>query len=162
MKLLIAVLISVFLLLSGQLSASQIEDELAREWKNKVVIVRALPTEHRVAYYKDGKPLTPIHRGYWTSDGMVQITDVAVNANSLRMSGKRVLNWFDIKSGRFRNEVTKQDFELEVSLDSASTTADEVRPLLERLLSRDPHDLTVAAPDYWQLCLQGTHRAAKK
>ena len=61
----------------------QLESQLSSEWKDKIVFFRQFPTPNKVHYDKNGAVIGHAKRGYWSSDGMVQIQTVSAKGSQL-------------------------------------------------------------------------------
>jgi TonB family protein len=144
------------------LGANPLEADLTRELKDKIVIFRAFPTGARARFDRDGKLISGGPSGYWSSDGMVEIENVSIKHDRLRLNGRRVLNVFDHGKGTFSNLTTKQDFEAELQLDPSWQDMNAVKPLLDAVILRDPKELVNLVPDYWKPCVEGTHKVGER
>jgi TonB family protein len=155
------VLLAVISAFSICARATQLENDLARDWKNKIVILRDFPQDNHITFHSDGTPAHDLHRGYWSLNGMARITSVSLKGDKLRLSGPRIINLFDQNTGKFANFITKQRFELELELDPAWQDAKTVDAALNKAFV-SPNELVALVPDYWVPCVKGTHLVKTK
>jgi TonB family protein len=141
--------------------ADQMQDDLAREWKNKIVIIRDFPQDGHITFRSDGTPAHDLHRGYWSLNGMAQITKMSLKGDKLRLSGPRIINLFDKNTGKFANFITKTQIELDLELDPAWQDAKAVDTVLNKAFV-SASELAALVPDYWVPCLKGTHLVKTK
>jgi hypothetical protein len=139
---------------------AQIASVLSKEYKNKVVILRGFYTNSNLRFDSKGNPIGRAHPGYWSSDGMLQITDLSFGLGGvLRIGAKRIVNAFDDKRGVFQNVTTKNQVRIEVELDRSWQDATPVEQLLGKILSSDVKEVLDVLPDYWQWCAaDGIHQ----
>ena len=129
----------------------EIENLLRPEYEKKVLILRHFYADSKLRFDKDGKLLGDARRGYSTSDSMVYIDNLSIDKHgALSLKGRRILNIFDDKTGRFSNIGTKEGIQISVELDSTWQDASQVRVLLDRVFATDIRQTTEEIPKFLQ------------
>ena len=134
----------------------EIENVLRPEYEKKVLIIRHFYADSKLHFNKDGKLLGDARQGYSTSDSMVYIDSLSIDKHGLlTLKGKRILNIFDEKSGRFSNIGTKEGIQVSVELDSTWQDVSQVRVLLDRVFTTDIRQTAEDVPKFLQCWLYG-------
>lgn len=142
---------------------AQIESILKSEYQNKVVILRGFYSDAKLRFGSNGKPVGKVNPGYWSSDGMLQVTHISLDRQStVLIRGTRVVDEFDDKAGAFRYVDTKRPVEIGIELDRSWHDATPVRELLGKMFSGNINDMANTLPDYWQWCMAGGIHADRK
>lgn len=129
-----------------------IETALKRDMQDKIVILRNFYTGQELQFDSHGDLIGDAKPGYWTSDGMLQISDVGVDlrAGRLLLRGHRVINEFDHEKCQFASIVTRRAVEIFLQLDPSWQDAAAVRRIVDKVLIGDMNQLPSLVPDYWQ------------
>jgi TonB family protein len=125
--------------------------------KEKIVLLHGFHRGKTLHYDANGKLLDQVNNGYWSSDGMVQISDARVEKNlTLVVKGFRIVSKFDEDTGKFVNLKTKVPIKLLISLDPSWQDSAPVQRLLAKVFATD-FDTTLAGvlPEYWNCWVSG-------
>ena len=97
---------------------STMEATLRSGYEKKLVILRHFYSDSKLHFDKEGKLLGNSPQGYCTSDSTIQIESLSIDKHHvLTIKGRRVLNLFDEKTGRFSNLITNQHIQISIELD---------------------------------------------
>jgi TonB family protein len=135
-----------------------VENALRAEFVDKIVIVRGFYDGSMLRFDKDGKLIGKATPGYWTSEGMVKVSDLSLSSGILLIRAKRILNVFDRSTGKFGNFDAHDSVQLEVQLDGVPLEVGSVRQSMLKVIATDLSELKTMTPDYWECWMNGRAR----
>ncbi len=143
---------------------NQIENELRPLLQNKVVVLQNFYVGSKLRYGPDGSLLENSGRGYWSSDGLIEISTLKVDkSHTLVVKGLRVVGKFDKDSGRIVHVRTKVPVTLLISLDPSWQDSAQVQNLLGKVIATDVYaTLAGVLPEYWKCWLFGKIKGDKE
>jgi TonB family protein len=138
---------------------SAVESALRAEFVDKIVIVRGFYEGSKLRFARDAALIGRPRQGYWTSEGMVKITDISIDSGSLvRVQAKRILNVFDRNTGKFENFTGTDSLQIELETDPQSLDLGSIRQSLLKIVTPDVSELKTMTPDYWECWVNGRAR----
>jgi TonB family protein len=151
----VAVLALMFLPL--QLRAqNDIENAFKAEFQGKIVALRGFYSDSNMRFDASGNPLSTLHPGYWSSDGLIQISSVKIKNQRLVLGGKRVISLFNSTACKFNTSVTKFAVKIEIELGPSSQDFAAAGALVHKAVLADAQELSAIVPQYWQVWLSPT------
>jgi len=130
--------------------ANEIERHLRDEYKGKVLLLRSFPEGDRLAYDSNGALVTAAREGDWTSFAIVQIREVKIDRNQVKVDAARVhANPTDdgfqlISAGRVR---------MVADLGLEQPTVEKAEALLSKIFLNAHDDFSETVQDYWKPCV---------
>lgn len=135
-------------------ASRSLEQELGRLFVGHSFTIRGFYRGGHLRYGSDGQPLGKAEAGYWSRDGMVEISSVKLSLGELIMEGKRTCVLFDPAQGEFSNVRTGDPVEIEVQLTPDQLSFEVLVPLLQKVFLTSRDRLADLVPPYWADCLQ--------
>ncbi len=139
-----------------------VESALREEFVDKIVIVRGFYDGSKLRFNKDGKLIGTATPGYWTSEGMVKVSEINLSSGILQIKAKRLLNVFDRSTGKFGNFDAHESVQLEVQLDGVPLEVNPVRQSMLKVIATDLSELKAMTPDYWECWINGRAQRSDK
>src|SRR5262249_33896686 len=105
-------------------------------------------------YASDGTPVKAGEEGPWTVYGRMVVEKIEVNADQLKVEGKRAAYSFD-RNGtpvKFRDDRKHptENLSLTLRLQQPLSSTDEAAAVLGRVFALTPKDMVDSVPQYWQ------------
>jgi TonB family protein len=155
-------LAAVALLASTIAQANDLERHLRDQYRGKILALRGFYSGERLRYDSTGAIAGGRDAGEWTIDGIVQVNDIHVSGQTLKIKAKRLMV---VSSGRnglhFNIEVAsgqktvKKAFvvvELEARMDGDGTEG-KANAILSRIFLTSQDNFAEAVPDFWRSCI---------
>ncbi|HUO60420.1 MAG TPA: energy transducer TonB, partial [Candidatus Acidoferrales bacterium] len=132
--------------LNAQIGSAKLQVVLNELLLHKILLMRGFPQGEVIEYTENGKLLQQ-NPGPWTIDGAVQITDVAIQADSIQIFGNRLVITFP-NGEPHREYAAADDVTLRIKRDpnKEKETIDALAVVF--LNNTDP--LTNTLPEYWR------------
>jgi TonB family protein len=151
-----SLLLATLTAVSAHADQAAIESSLRTEFVDKIVILRGFYEGSKLRFGRDGNPIGKATRGYWSSDGMIKVSDIERESDgALRVTGRRIVNVFDSSLGRFQNVLSKEVVVLDLEVDSWDDVS-KLRGALLKVVATDLGELKTMVPDYWNCWVSGT------
>lgn len=150
--------IAIFLFLaSSNARGEDLQDHLNATCKNKIYMLRHAITRESQHYDSTGQLLDSATEGPWTIYGALEIKNVTLFPNQLRLTANRLVYTYDqgkkdLVPGRIK--WNKAKVTLDVALIHPITTTEEVDGILQRIFAFNEGELIETVPDYWRPFLQ--------
>jgi len=163
---LLAIRLSFLLLalLTGTVNAhAQGIDDALNRFKGKVLLLRHPLQSNSQQYGSDGKVLSSAAEGAWTVYSGVLVDKMKLQPDLLQIRGRRILFFFPdgrLTSMEFRTIKNRlyppfpPQIKLELQLDHALGSPEEVRTAIGRVFLMNTSDLVDALPEFWRGCLR--------
>jgi TonB family protein len=141
---------------SARADRPQLEDDLRSELRGKVVFLRGFYADAKLRFDRDGNLIGSATAGVWTVDSTIVISDLSIERqNLLIIKGKRALNVFDNRKGKFVSVPSSKSVQLAIELDPVWQDAAPILALLEKVIPSSFQQLSASVPDYWQCWVSG-------
>ncbi len=150
------VLSCLFTVVASSLASCEtsLGESISRVFVGRSFTIRNFYKGSHLRYGSDGALVGKQNFGYWSRDGMVEITSVKIpQENQLVFQGRRQCLLLDSADGEFSNVWTGDNVELQVELTSGQHTVEDVTPILRRVFVTGTERLADLVPSYWADCL---------
>lgn len=132
----------------------QLEKSLNDQYRDKVLTLRHPLKTRSQDYAPDGTPANFAEEGAWTLYGQMAVNQIKVDADRLRVEGKRALYLFD-RDGhlvRFQDDRKHpaESLKIVLRLQQPLSSTDEAVAALSRVFAFTPEDAVNSVPAYWQ------------
>jgi TonB family protein len=158
----VVALVAVALLTSTVAQASDLERHLRDQYRGKILLLRGFYSGERLRYDSAGALAGGGNTGDWTTDGVVQVGDIHVSGQALKIKAKRLMVvssgrnglHFDaeVASGRQKAPKKAAVVELEARMDGDGT-AEKANAILSRIFLTSKDNFADAVPDFWRSCI---------
>jgi Gram-negative bacterial TonB protein C-terminal len=146
--------LSSFALANPVPSPAGLDQELANIFVGRSFTIRNFYRGARLQYGPDGELTTKSEPGYWSRDGMVEISSVKISPDhQLIMQGKRTCVLFDPKEGEFSNVWTGDRVQIEVQLPPGQPDLGASLAVLKRVFITGNERLADLVPPFWANCV---------
>jgi TonB family protein len=143
------------------LGESEINQRLRDHYQGKTLLLRGFYSGSSLRYDKSGTPAEGTPRGDWTLDGVVQIQNIGVAGDRLKIHATRLhLGWLrgglqplhdQVGRDPLREEKENRELRIEAALGSDSdASADSA---LSRIFLTSNDSFAELLPDYWKPCV---------
>jgi TonB family protein len=127
---------------------------------NHVLILRDFPDDNRIEYDQNGRPVSKIHTGAWTTAKM-QVQQVKIDPQRIELRGPRVFTYYNDKLGRLEASRIRESYRLVLNLDASSRNKNFLDAALARIFILTDRDFVDSVPEYWRPFLLGHVRKDK-
>jgi TonB family protein len=135
--------------------AANLDKDLSDLFVQHSFTIRNFYRGNHLRYGSNGQLLEKAEAGFWSRDGMVEISSVKISKdNLLVMEGKRTCVQFDPAEGEFSNVRTGDKVEIDVQLQPDQLTMQSVIPVLHNVFLSSHDRLADLVPAYWANCLR--------
>lgn len=132
----------------------QLQKSLNDQYHDKVLTLRHPFKTRSQEYAPDGTPANAAEEGAWTVYGRMAVNQIKVDANHLRVEGKRALYLFD-RGGhliQFQDDRKHPAEKLKIvlRLQQPLSSTDEAVAALSRVFALTPEEAVKSVPAYWE------------
>jgi len=139
-----------------------LERHLNDEYRGKTLILRGFYSGDRLNYDATGSPVSPSSPDDWTVSGIVQVEDLRVSGDRLRIDARRLhMGWLDGRFQDLHDRVSKgatgekKDRSLRIEVDlGGAETADSADKTLSQIFLAPGDRFADLVPDYWKPCVR--------
>jgi len=147
--------VALLVLLTAPAFGSDLEQQLSDLFVGRSFTLRNFYRGSHLHYGSDGQLLDKPEPGYWSRDGMIQISSVKLSRdNELTLEAKRVCVLFEPSQGEFSNVLTGDKVQVSVQLRTDQLNLQSAAPILQRVLLSSRDRLADLVPPYWSNCLR--------
>ena len=142
--------------------ANEVEQRLQSGYRGKILAERGFYSGERLMYDSAGILIGGGRAGDWTTDGFVQINDIHLSGQSLKIKGKRLMvvssekNGFQFagESAPKKHKKQKQSFvEIDATVGSDGLSDEAANGLLSRIFLTTQDSFSDAVPLHWKSCV---------
>jgi len=155
-------LFTLLLATATQASARDLNHQLQDEYANKTRMLRGFYTGDRLRYDASGSLVSGNSSGDWTSEGFVQITEIGVKGDEIRIKARRmsVLSrsntfslqaWANATARPGENEAIV--VEITADLGTRHPSQSQTDDALTKIFLSAHDNLASLVPDYWKPCV---------
>jgi TonB family protein len=158
----VVALVAVALLTSTVAQANDLERKLRDQYRGKILVLRGFYYGDRLRYDSAGALAGGGNAGEWTIDGVVQVSDIHVSGQALKIKAKRLMVissgrnglHFDVEVASGRQNAPKKPavVELEARMDGDGTE-EKANATLSRIFLTSKDNFADAVPDFWRSCI---------
>jgi TonB family protein len=127
---------------------------LTDQYRDQVLALRHSFKSKKQEYGADGVPTRTSEEGPWTLYGRMAVKKISVNAEQLKVEGKRALYIFDSagNQAQFKDdrEHPAESLTVTVRLEQPLSSSDVAAALLGRVFALTPEAVLDSAPVYWR------------
>jgi TonB family protein len=133
---------------------------LRDQYLNKPLILRGFYSGDSLRYDSAGSPVGDTTAGDWTTDGIVQLSNISVTERHLSVTGVRliVISYDNVFQFFARNKLGRGHkppaLSIEEELKTDGTLAENVEAALSKLFLTAQDSFRDLVPDYWKYCVQ--------
>lgn len=129
--------------------AQQIEKELMRSYKNRVLILREFHSGNHLEYDAQGQFLKGGEIGPWTLDGKIEVSGIQFGHDALEIKGKRHELIYDAEKKEFKTLRTKS-VRVEIGLVEPMADIAIVERVLWKVFLSPGEELADFVPSFWR------------
>lgn len=151
-------LLALCLSITASLSAANLKamaNALNGAYAGRVVILRRFSSGSHLHYAENGDFVSGGDVGPWTLDAYLQVTQIQMNRNRLRIDGNRLDFMYDNATKDLR-PYRGPMVSIDIKIDPASTSLASVQKVLSRVFVSERAAMANLAPDYWRAYLLQT------
>lgn len=134
--------------------AQNLEQTLNHQYHDKILTLRHSLKSGNQEYATDGNPVRSHEEGPWTLYGSMVVKKIKIEANELKVEGKRALYFFDatgnVKQFQDDRKHPAEDLRIVLRLQKALASTDEAVAVLGRVFALTNEDRVSSVPAYWQ------------
>jgi len=143
-------------------AAAQSASDALNQFHGKILLLRHPLENHSQQYDAEGNPLNGAGEGPWTVYSGILIDQVSLQADQLRMEGRRMLFQFEkgqVKLMEFKKLRNRRDppfppqVKLEMKLEHPLDSAEQANAALSHIFFLNSSDFLNSLPEFWQECL---------
>ena len=127
-----------------------IEQQLKRTYKDKVLTIRGFYADETLVYDGDGNLVKGGKPGPWTLMGRIEVRDIKISTDTLRIFANRVWLRYDKKKDEFRRLRSKDKVRIELSLHNENTSLTGILATFNRMFLWNDKQLLEDVPEYWK------------
>jgi TonB family protein len=131
----------------------ELDRQLTSEYRDKILALRHSFKSNSQEYDFEGKPVIAGEEGPWTVYGRVALRKVVLDAEKLRLEGKRVLYVLDDRGKTLQPSAEREDVKITIQLKSPVISADQFATIVNLVFAISPEDVVKSAPPFWRAYL---------
>jgi TonB family protein len=143
----------VFVAAYAYADTKDLETIFRTELSHKVVLLRGFYKGDFLKYDPAGQPEFKTESGPWTLYGQIEVSNIKVNQDKLRIEGNRIfVAWpqDDSGAGHMKQLRSPDRVRIEVTLDSNHQDEHTIRQLLDRVFVNSRDNLAQLVPEHWR------------
>jgi len=144
--------------------ANEVEQHLQSEYRGKILVERGFFSGEHLMYDSAGTLTGGGRAGDWTTDGFVQIADIRIAGQQLKIKGWRLMVVANGKNGlRFDGESSLKKHKkpkksalvaIEATTGSDSVSEEQADALLKKIFLISEDSFADVIPTYWKPCIE--------
>lgn len=150
-------LLLVLVCCPGFCDTAELEQHLKDQYQGKIFVLRGFYSGDRLRYKSSGDLSHKAPSGDWTVDGIVQIKEVHISKQNLKIETERIL--VTGKNGAFslrtqnagERKMLRLDIESELGKEDIAPA--QVDSAMSKIFLTEQDDLSNLLPDYWKPCV---------
>jgi TonB family protein len=154
-----AVTLAVLLGTSATARADDFLQHFRDQYQGKTFLLRGFYTGDKLRYDATGALIGSAIPGDWTTDGVIQLSEIDITHDHLTIKARRLLISTSKGTFHFLVEDPKKQkkgppLKILADLDSPNPSPEQAKALMSRILLTPEDDLADQVPDYWKPCLR--------
>jgi TonB family protein len=148
-KLLLAIIWLTTSACFAQIDSKQLQTSLQSELLGKTVTLRGFPIDDKIELDSRLQLLKPVHPGSWTVANM-EIHQIEVSADHIKLVGARVGFEYDRKSENFKSIRQRKKIEIEVEGQMPGTPEEVSKAIVLNLFFAGQSEINDSLPQFWK------------
>lgn len=135
---------------NGSVADQDLGAALTTRYHDQILALRHPFKAHSQDYDSQGNPLVNGSEGPWTLYGRMEVKQVTIDADRLRLEGDQVVFESDGKNEPLKPVRQKERVKVTIRLDHALAAEDEALAVIGRVFALTPEDVVSSAPPLWR------------
>jgi TonB family protein len=138
----------------GQESDRSIRNQLEKDVKDKIVMIRNFYAGDSLHYDAEGKLLSDAQPGAWTVNGILKPNRIRLSKQSIEIRGNRLFWFYDYAKNKPDMIISDKNLTISIKRPSGYSSISEIGKLVSRIFYTADEPLAEYVPEYWKHLVQ--------